>query len=591
MSPTVSFYQNRFQLFKSQAEKFESQIRANGWFRVVLIIGLIASIYFGFENHLFFWITFLLLAAFIMLVRRQISLSNQKQLVLKMARLNELESNSLDYSSSEFPSGLKYSNPHHPYSNDLDLFGEKSVFQFINRCATQLGEDRLAADLMNPNYSKEQLATRLETIQELSKHLEFRQQAWAIGKKINDPTFDRELLSKVLVFKPIVPGNGVLRVVMYGMPLLALIALLFTIYNFNFFPVLLVMMVINITIAGFYSKRIGEFQQLVSSTHEVMKNYAQIFELLSRLETTTSLLTSHKKIALDAHLKLKQFAVLVNALESRMNPIAMQFGNGLFLYDFHAVAKVESWRTKFGHEVLSWLNSLGEWDALLSLATLHFNYPHFVFPEFTDSLTLEMKDAGHLLIPEKVRVSNNFELGLPSNICLVTGANMAGKSTFLRMIGVNFILGSIGSPVCACWWRMPLIQLHSGMRTTDSLQEHQSYFFAELNRLKNIVDELSGNHPMLILLDEILKGTNSTDKQLGSRELLKQLKDYNCLVVLATHDIALGDLAVTYPNQIVNTCFEGNIENDQLEFSYKLKSGVAQKANATFLMRKMGIIP
>ena len=167
---------------------------------------------------------------------------------------------------------------------------------------------------------------------------------------------------------------------------------------------------------------------------------------------------------------------------------------------------------------------------------------------------------------------------------------MAGKSTFLRALGVNFVLAQIGSPVCARVWQTPLLKLRSGMRTTDSLQENQSYFFAELNRLQSIVQDLETGTPMFILLDEILKGTNSTDKQLGSLELLKRLKDKNALTILATHDISLGTLQDQYPKQIATACFEGKIENDQLSFDYTLHAGVAQKANATFLMRKMGII-
>ena len=299
----------------------------------------------------------------------------------------------------------------------------------------------------------------------------------------------------------------------------------------------------------------------------------------------------HHQIAVNAFEKVKEFSALVNALESRMNPIAMQFGNGLFLYDFHAVARLEKWREENASDLPHWLESLSEWDGLLSLATLHYNYPQYAFAEVNEQSVLESREVGHLLIPDTIRVANNFDLGKPAKIYLITGANMAGKSTFLRSLGVNFVLGSIGSPVCATQWRVPLMALRSGMRTTDSLQDHQSYFFAELNRLQSIMEELRSGTPMFILLDEILKGTNSTDKQLGSRELLKQLKDMNTLVALATHDIALGDLAQQYPTQIANACFEGKIENEQLTFDYTLHPGVAQKANATFLMRKMGIIP
>ena len=322
-----------------------------------------------------------------------------------------------------------------------------------------------------------------------------------------------------------------------------------------------------------------------------MSNYARIFEKLANQKVESELMKKHHVSAVSAFEKVKEFSSLVNALEARMNPIAMQFGNGLFLYDFHAVARLEKWRKKNADELPHWLESLGEWDSLLSLATLHYNFPKYAFAEVNTQPMLEGRDIGHVLIPDSIRIVNNFNLGKPASIWLITGANMAGKSTFLRSLGVNFVLGSIGSPVCASYWSMPLIALRSGMRTTDSLQDHQSYFFAELHRLQSIIQELRSGKPTFILLDEILKGTNSTDKQLGSQELLRQLKDMNALVVLATHDISLGNLAEQYPNQIANACFEGKIENDQLTFDYTLHPGVAQKANATFLMRKMGIIP
>jgi DNA mismatch repair ATPase MutS len=186
---------------------------------------------------------------------------------------------------------------------------------------------------------------------------------------------------------------------------------------------------------------------------------------------------------------------------------------------------------------------------------------------------------------------NPIEIGPRSSVMIITGANMAGKSTYLRTVGVNLVLALNGAPVCATYFSCPLLQMRSGMRTADSLKDHQSYFYAELNRLKNIMEELRNDKPLLILLDEILKGTNSNDKQAGSIALVKQLLPHPCLALIATHDLALGELEKQFPGQITNYCFEANIENDQLSFDYMLKRGVAQKMNASFLMKKMGIIP
>jgi DNA mismatch repair ATPase MutS len=427
-------------------------------------------------------------------------------------------------------------------------------------------------------------------VRELATHLELRQQVWATGKQINDAAFDVRGLLNWLTEKPIFYRNAVNSILRWVLPAITLAVLAFVIYTMSYFGLFLLMTSIQLALAASYSKRIGAMQQVLVAGGKIMHNYGKIFELLSKENFSSAKMQQHHALAVSAFEKVKEFSALVNALESRMNPLAMQLGNGLFLYDFHTVSKLEKWREQNAKDLPGWLESLAEWDSLLSLATLHYNYPQYAFAEVSEQLVLKGEAIGHLLIPANTRVNNNFEIGNPQSVYLITGANMAGKSTFLRALGVNFVLAQIGSPVCAKVWQTPLLKLRTGMRTTDSLQEHQSYFFAELNRLQSIVQELEAGTPMFILLDEILKGTNSTDKQLGSLELLKRLKEKNALTVLATHDIALGVLQGEYPTQIATACFEGKIENDQLSFDYTLHAGVAQKANATFLMRKMGII-
>jgi DNA mismatch repair ATPase MutS len=228
---------------------------------------------------------------------------------------------------------------------------------------------------------------------------------------------------------------------------------------------------------------------------------------------------------------------------------------------------------------------------LTSLGTFSFNNQDFVFSKLNDQRRLTANGLGHPMISVNERIVNDVTLNAKESILIITGANMAGKSTFLRTLGVNVILALIGAPVCAKEFDCPLVEIRSGMRTADSLKDHQSYFYAELNRLKSIVDELKSGKHLLVLLDEILKGTNSTDKQAGSIALVKQLIGYPSLVLIATHDLVLGELENQYPQQIRNYCFEPSIVDDQLSFDYKLKRGIAEKMNATFLMKKMGIIP
>jgi DNA mismatch repair ATPase MutS len=589
--PTQEFYQQRAHQFAQQREHVEKVIKQLAWSRVALIAIVGVLIYLGFSDSIFFALIPVPLGIFIFLINKQTAQGEQKKLLSYLEELNQSEAKGLGFETSDFSDGIRYADPNHPYSHDLDLFGNGSLFQYINRCGTELGENRLARDLKALNYSREELAERQAAVRELGFQLEFRQHVWALGRQIREFKFDQTFLRIWLLEKPFLYGKQGYTILRWVLPAIVLMIACLTIYDVNYFPILFVAMTVQIAIAGIHAKKIGDLQRGLSKGKEALANYARIFELLTQQKYETPLMKKHFQTAHEAFERVAQFSKLVNALESRMNPIAMMFGNGLFLYDLHAVSRVEAWREANAQQLPGWLESLAEWDALISLATLHYNNPSYAFAEYSEGNQLQGKSIGHPLISDKERVTNNFEIGNPATVWLITGANMAGKSTFLRTLGVNFVLGGVGAPVCASNWTMPLIALRSGMRTSDSLQDHQSYFYAELHRLQSIMQELRAGKPMVILLDEILKGTNSTDKQAGSRELIKQLKDLQALVVLATHDIALGDLEQQHPTQIANACFEGKIENDQLTFDYTLHSGVAQKANATFLMRKMGIIP
>jgi DNA mismatch repair ATPase MutS len=588
-----SLYADRASRFLNEAKHAEKIVTRYAALRLGLVVSGIV-IYFALPSLILFIAVPALIAAFVIFMRLQLTQEDLKKRYTNLYELNLKEEKALNFLGSDFPDGQAFVDVNHPYSHDLDLFGKGSVFQYINRSATWMGETWLAFDLNNistADHSKKTLLSRQQAVQELASMVDFRQHAWALGQQVDDGPLNHTLLREWLKDTPFIINKPILEAVRLVLPALTMLALALTLYQSDFYPYLLMLMAIQGSIAGSYRRQIKRFQQQLSHVNKVLSNYSRLFELLASQKVHSPLMKKHHVIAQAAHAHVKAFSSLVNALESRMNFIAMVFGNALFLYDLHTVSSLERWRKKYGADLPGWLDSLAEWDSLLSPATLHANFPEYAFAESAATNTLEMTDAGHLLIPNNVRVTNSFSIGTPQSVWLITGANMAGKSTFLRAIGVNFVLGSMGSPVCASHWSMPLIALRTGMRTTDSLQEHQSYFFAELNRLQSIMEELRSGKPMLILLDEILKGTNSTDKQLGSRELLKQFKDMNALVVLATHDIALGDLEQLYPQQIANACFEGKIVKNDLSFDYTLQAGVAQKANATFLMRKMGIIP
>ncbi len=587
----VTLYQLRINQFQKDVSKLDSVISNYSIARIIVALAFLGFVYLGFTNSLFFYSVPVALAIFFYLVKAQLIKEEKRSISKHLINLNQWEIDSLSFQFKNFPQGDRFINPQHAFSHDLDLFGDGSLFQYINRCSTQLGEAMFAANLTEPNFNKDQVIQRQAAIRELAEKIEFRQYCWATGKQLDELEVNFESLYAWLKERGLFQGKKVFTIIKWLLPAITCLSLLAISIDPLFQSVFGVLFFVQLAIAGAYNKRISQLQMKLSRYRGLLENYARIFKLMKEQSFNSTMMHKHQQLATEATDNVKKFSSLVNSLESRMNLIARVFGNGLFLYDFHSVSNVERWREQYATQLPVWLSSLAEWDSLLSFAALHYNQPDYAFAEVGEHLSISATALGHPLIPSSYRVTNSFELGKPAGVLLITGANMAGKSTFLRSIGVNYILSINGSPVCATYWRGPLVQLRSGMRTSDSLQENQSYFFAELNRLQSIIQALRSGKPMLILLDEILKGTNSTDKQTGSRELIKQLMLQQALVVIATHDIALGDMEQQYPDKVVNACFEGKIENDQLTFDYKLNKGSAQKANATFLMRKMGIIP
>ncbi|MCE2997326.1 MAG: MutS-related protein [Cyclobacteriaceae bacterium] len=586
-----SHYQQRAAQFQSEVIACDQSIRTLAWIRVGAALMIIAGGYLGFKDPIYFATLPLLIIAFFYLVQLQVKKESHRKILLSLVKLNHNEAEAIHNRFSKFSNGIRFADPTHPYSHDLDLFGDGSLFQYINRCASQLGESKLAADLKQLHYDTASIQSRQEAIRELATKLELRQQCWATGQQIATSTSDLQPLYDWLIEKNLFLGYRLIEIIKWVLPTVTCLSLAMAFINPSYQSIFLILFLLQLGLAARYSKPISLLQGKLAGYKTILENYAQLFELLKKESFISERMKLHHHLAQEAATQVDAFSKKVNSLESRMNLIARIFGNGLFLLDFHNVIQLEHWRTQHAAQLPQWMDSLAEWDSLLAFATLHYNHPHYAFAETSESLSILGEEIAHPLLPAAVRIANSFDLGAPAGVMLITGANMAGKSTFLRAVGVNYVLGLNGSPVCACKWQSPLAALRTGMRTSDSLQENQSYFYAELYRLQSIITELRKGNRMLILLDEILKGTNSTDKQTGSRELIKQLIQQPALVMIATHDIALGDMEQQYPNQIANACFEGKIENDQLTFDYTLHRGVAQKANATFLMRKMGIIP
>jgi fumarate reductase subunit D len=588
----VATYRERKLFFSQNLRETIKAIAQTSYGRVLIALLFILTIYLGLGSLQFFYLLFPLTVAFIFLMRRHNRLFNQKSLLERLVELNVSEEAGLKNQNTVFPNGDRFKDPHHAFSYDLDLFGEASLFQYVNRCSSLIGEKALAKSLTKCELNNEQIIDQQEAVSEMKDKLDFRQNMWAQGRLFSENLKDKDSILEWLREKNSIYPSRYFKMFIYFWPIVTICLSAGTLVSSLFTPFALLAIGVQWVLTSLYLKRTTRLQSVMGRKKKELEKFSTLLRLISQEKFESKATVNLGRLSRVASDKLNKLAALTNSLENRMNAIATLFGNSFFLYDLHCIYNLEEWRTRHGHELPHWLDTIAEMDKLCSLGTFYYNNPSYSFPKIEkDKLIFEASDLGHPLLGDGVRVTNPVSLGSPHKALVITGANMAGKSTYLRAIGVNSILAMIGAPVCASHLRCSIFELHTGMRTADSLHENQSYFYAELNRLKKITIALQKGNPVLVLLDEILKGTNSEDKQKGSIALVKQLIKHHCLTIVATHDLALGTLNNEFPESIENYSFESTIAGNQLSFDYTLKPGMAKNANATFLMKQMGIIP
>lgn len=591
MAERADFYQRRKDDFYAQLQKISKRINRVSNLRLVIVLVTIALIYAGFTESYAFYGAILSGGAFVWLVLHHSRLFVEKTHLENLVKLNEGELKALEGDHSFFDGGNEFIDPHHPYTHDLDIFGEGSLFQALNRCNTLEGKKQLAERLSSHLATKEAIVNHQEAVKELSVMPDFCQHVQASGMEMNEQVNDHAELLEWVKHPSFLYGKSFYRILLVVVPVLTVLSVVGSFFIPVLKAVAMILVLTQWVILGLHLKRINAFHEYISRKKTLLEKYGTLLGHIQAETFSSGLMKKFASQAQEAGEHVKTLASLVSWLNARLNFMMNLLVNGLFLYDMQCVYRLEKWRETHGEKLVNWLAAIRDTEVLISLATWHANHPTFSFPVIQDEFQIHAEDIGHPLLQQEECVANSVTIGNPHRVLIITGANMAGKSTFLRTLGVNLVLALNGAPVCAKRFVCPSVDLRSGMRTADSLKDHQSYFYAELTRLKSIVDELQSGKPLLILLDEILKGTNSTDKQAGSMALVQQLLNHSCLALIATHDLALGKLEEDYPNQVINYCFEPIMEGDKLSFDYKLRMGIAQKMNATFLMKKMGIIP
>ncbi|MBZ9628876.1 DNA mismatch repair protein MutS [Psychroflexus sp. CAK1W] len=575
--------------YTTDLKAIKTQLFWSSMLRLVVFLAIASAIYFFWSStRIVIGSIILGIVIFLILVTRHSKIQYKKAKLKALLQLNDTELQVLKRDFSDLPAGEHYKNPEHEFSQDIDIFGKHSFFQYLNRTALTEGEENLAAKLTSNSIDK--IDSKQEAIQELAQKVELRQNFTADAKLVNTETKASSIITWITKYKTFVP-----KWMSWFPRVFSVISLVvITAYFFNVITgaQLLLWFVIGLGFTGVFLKRVNELSSHVSQAQSTFQQYFKLLKLIEDAEFDSSLLKSfqseiHSESAKASQI-LKKLSKHIDGLDQRNNILLGIVLNGFMLRDLTQSLKIEKWISAHADQVESWFKVIAEVDAYNSLANFRFNHPHYVFPEIKQEGSFtRTRGAVHPLIDPKDAVKNDFEIK-DNEFFIITGANMAGKSTFLRTVSIQIVMSNVGLPVCAASCDYVPTKLITSMRTVDSLADEASYFFAELTRLKYIVDQIQTDK-YFIVLDEILKGTNSTDKAIGSRKFVERLVKANAIGIIATHDLSLCEVADALP-QVINYYFDAEIIDDELHFDYTLKTGVCQNMNASFLLKKMDIV-
>ena len=580
---------------QQQTEILKKLAQKNNILSYSRIILLLAAIYFLYlmmyeKNHLYGFVSLALIVAFIIVVNIYLKVQSKIAYHKTLKQINTDEISFLE-GNHQFNNGVEYQNPQHAFSYDLDLFGSNSIFQFVNRTGTFLGKHALAKSLQQIP-TEESILKKQEAVKELSEKLNFRQHFQTLSLLAGTTEKEDKAIkswTETITEKP----KAFIQFFAILIPVLLLISIAGSVFHWHpvFTKLTVFFFTLNLLLMGYFSqyilKEIGKSDRIANSLLQYSK-MLQAFET----ETFQSIYLNDLQAQLQSNQKTAYQSVtqLANHFE-KLNTIANLFVfialNGTFQYHFWVFKKLLKWKENHQHNLWQFMKIIGEVEALNSLANFAYNNPEYLYPAIKSN-QIKMEDLGHPLISKDKRVKNTIDFS-QKRFVILTGSNMSGKSTFLRTVGINLVLSYAGAPIDAKNALIYPLPLWVSMRLTDSLSDSESFFFAEVKRLKQIVTEAE-KQPVFVLLDEILKGTNSDDKKTGTVGVIEKLHNLDVTGMIATHDLEVCKTTDNHLETMENKCFEVEIINNELHFDYKLKNGICQNKNATFIMKKMEII-
>lgn len=592
-----SMYQDKINEITSSMQLKQKQVNQFSVVRmllfcteIILVVCLVRSGDDGWRTLIQFGLTLPILL-FLLVVRKQSKLDQEIEYQRQLLWIHQNELNVLRNEVNGYDDGEVFINENHPYSADLDIFGRVSLYAKINRCSTLLGK-QLLADALSQKQDLINILNRQEAVKELKDKISatFNFRAHLSGcdaEKMQKITLDlQQGLSEQLHFVQ----AKFLRVYVAIMPYTSVLAILLAIFLGNPFDKILgFLFLFNLAIIGNLNKKITKVYYLFGSSAKLLLSFARAIKFTEDENWQSAYIKNLFQEKTKANTQIMVLAKIINRFDARLNILLVGVLNGLFLWDLRCCIQLNNWCKNQSSEVVNAINRLGHFEALISLATLNYNQPDWCFPQLQESFCFEAQSLGHPLIDADKRVENDFKIGNTATVDIITGSNMAGKSTFLRTLGINMVLAYAGAPVCAASLSLSIFSIVTYMRIIDSLSESTSTFKAELNRLKMILTQIKTDKNAIVLIDEMLRGTNSRDKYLGSKVFVEKLITEGTPALFATHDLQLADLAEQHPQNIRNFNFDISIKNNEMLFDYKLKWGACKTFNAAILLKEIGL--
>ena len=594
-----AFYENNIQQTKEELQQLTKRINGNSLMRLALIILGSITLFQVFQMNniwLVLLVSLIIVLGFAYLVLRQSKLeklSNEKKAFLQVNENEVQVASSLD---NIYSNGEEFESSGHAYSSDLDIFGKKSLFALINRAATADGASLLSSWFSNKT-TKEEILQRQVASAELASKREWTQLLqtkllFNLGQKINIKTFlERYMNDRALEF-----GSAFMRFYVKLTPFIFLSGILVSLFITPVWNYMLLLAILHLLWTIGLGGKVSYFSSRIDKIGVTLIAYSDAIKMVEDANFTAELnqkLQSDLKTQANENLSIafKHLGGLVDKLDVRNNILVGSVLNMLLLWDFKQVLAIVDWKKNYEGNVLRAFSIIAHFEGLLSLATLKYNFGDWTKPKILDNPQLDRiiaQEINHPLIPKENAVANDYT-AWDHQLALITGSNMAGKSTFLRTIGINAVLAYAGAVVCAKQFSLPIYSLVSYMRIKDNLNESTSTFKAELDRMKFILDMLETDKNTFVLIDEMLRGTNSVDKYLGSKAIIRKILAVDGKGMVATHDLQLASLEEEYAGKLKNFHFDIQVKDDEMLFDYKLKDGKCTIFNASLLLKGIGI--